>query len=141
MKSLLILLPLFLGTLFIAPARADERSAQRTFKGVELYSWKNSNGDWLFALLPGTNRLKTETEVKKKDNWIAGADELDKRLGRLAEGEQVFWFHGGLRGFAHPDQKMMLAIGSSAKKAKVDLHLPPKGEKQGQQPSRRAKRE
>jgi hypothetical protein len=128
--SFLVLLSLVCAFLLV-PAQAQQRPAEKAFKGIELYSWRGSNGDWLFALLPGTNRLKTETQVKKKENQIAGVKELEKRLIRLAEGEQVFWFHRDLEGFAYPDDKMINEIISSAKKAKVDLRVPPKGEMNG----------
>ena len=123
--SLLLLLSLVSLLLFASRPQAQERSAEKAFKGIELYSWQDSNGDWLFALLPGTNRLKIETEVKKKENQILGTKELEKRFMRIAEGEQVFWFYN-LKGFAYPGEKMMKDIVSSAKKAKVELHLPRK---------------
>jgi hypothetical protein len=131
MKALALLLLLFGFSALVVPTQAQERPVQKAFKGIELYSWQDSKGDWLFALLPGTNRLKSETEVKRKENQISGAEELEKHFMRLAEGELVFWFHRYLKGFAYPDEKMMKQIACSAKKAKVNLHVPPKGEKNG----------
>ncbi len=130
-KAFYLVIFSLLCTSFLAPAQAQERPAQKAFKGIELYSWQGTNGNWLFALLPGTNRRKAEAEIKRKANQISGTKELEKRLMRVAEGEQVFWFHADLKGFAYPDKKVVDAVISSAKKAKVDLHVPPKGKDNG----------
>lgn len=60
----------------------------REFKGHELYSWKGEQGQWLYALLPGTNRLKSGDEILS-----AGIPEADLRLAisELAPGESVSW--------------------------------------------------
>ena len=68
-----------------------ERAAKPAFKGMELYSWKPEGKDWSFSLLVGTNRLKSEEEIKKPEQTIVGVEGLKKRLAGLAEGEQVFW--------------------------------------------------
>lgn len=128
-KSPCILLLLLLVVFPFVLAQGQERHTEKSFKGVELYSWKNSNGEWMFSLVPGTNRNKTEAEVKKSQ--ISGPEELAKRFSQLAEGEQIFWFHYGLKGFAYPDEKMIAEVESSAKKAKVDLRIPPKDARNG----------
>ena len=112
-------------TLLLAAPQGHERASAKAFKGVELYSWRDSEGAWLFALLPGTNRIKAEAEIKKMENRISGVKELEKRFFRLAEGEQVFWFHRGLKGFAYPDEGVLADLASSARKAKVELKRPP----------------
>ena len=76
-------------TLLLAAPQGHERASAKAFKGVELYSWRDSEGAWLFALLPGTNRIKAEAEIKKMENRISGVKELEERFLRLAEGEQV----------------------------------------------------
>jgi hypothetical protein len=131
MKPTLLTFLSLVSTFLLTPAHAQERPSEKAFKGMELYSWQDSNSDWVFALLPGTNRLKTEAEVKRKENQIPGVNELERHFLRLAEGEQVFWFHRDLKGFAYPDEKMMKDIAASAKKAKVELHLPPNDKKNG----------
>jgi hypothetical protein len=70
---------------------ADERAAKPAFKGMELYSWKPDAKDWHFSLLLGTNRLKSDAEIKMPENTIVGLEELKKRIAKLAEGESVFW--------------------------------------------------
>ena len=60
--------------------------ADTSMKGWELYSW-TCDKSVCYALLPGTNRLKTAPEIKK-----APLDEakLKARLGQLKRGEDVF---------------------------------------------------
>jgi hypothetical protein len=70
---------------------APERAAKTAGKGIELYSWKPEGKAWNFSLLVGTNRQKTEEQIKKPERTIVGVGELKKRLAELAEGEQVFW--------------------------------------------------
>src|SRR5947208_5874400 len=94
---------LLMSVLLLLPAHGQEMRSQKAFKGMELYSWRDSSGDWMFALLPGTNRLKTEVEVKKTGNRIPGVKELEKSFLRLAEGELVLWAHRDLDGLAYPD--------------------------------------
>jgi len=127
MKSCHLLLLMVLTVLPLTSLHAQNRPTKKAFKGIELYSWKNSDDEWIFALVPGTNRNKTEAEVK--EHPISGSEELAKDFFQLAEGEEVFWFHYGLKGFAYPDEKTIGEIVASAKKAKVELHVPPKGAK------------
>lgn len=77
------------------------RARKPAFKGVEMYSWR-AGGAWKFSLLNGTNRNKTESEVMLPSNSISGVTRLKKRLARLAEGEQVFWFNLKGEPFAYP---------------------------------------
>ena len=120
----LLLLPLVL----VVIAYGEDRPTRKAFKGVELYSWRGKEGAWLFALLPGTNRLKPESEVKQKENQILGVPELEQRFLKLAEGEQIFWFHRDPKAFEYPGEDITRDVTSAAKKAKVELHLPQKRE-------------
>jgi hypothetical protein len=104
--------------------RADEQREEKPrFKGVELYSWKNKGGDWQFVLLNGTNRLKTEAEVKSAKTKVKGAEELKQALARLVVGEQVFWTHP-ISGFEYPAPGMRQEIAKAAKEAQIDLKTP-----------------
>ncbi len=105
---------------------AENRPTAKQFKGVELYSWQDREGTWLFSLLPGTNRLKTESEIKETKNHISSIKELENLFSQLAEGEHVYWFLREPKGVAYPDDAMIRLIESSAKKAKIILHLPKK---------------
>ncbi len=64
------------------------RSTKLAFKGMELYSWQGDDGAWSFAILIGTNRIKTAEEVIANPLDI---EEVKEGLCRLAPGEQVFW--------------------------------------------------
>jgi hypothetical protein len=108
-------------TLINSNIRADDkREAKPRFKGVELYSWKDKAGDWIFVLLDGTNREKTEKEVKGTKVQIKGVQELKKALGRLAEDEHVSWSHR-IGGFEFPAKATRDDIEAEAKKAKITL--------------------
>jgi hypothetical protein len=116
----------FLGTAMIVTVLSstcwadDEREARPRFKGVELYSWKDKGGDWVFALLDGTNRDKSEEEVKRTKDLIKSLADLKKALSRLAEGEQVSWSHR-IAGFEFPPKATRDEIDAAAKKAKIIL--------------------
>ena len=70
--------------------RSTDASARPAFKGIELYSWEEDE-KWYFALVPGTNRIKTYAEISSADVRIQGMRALEQALDRLPEGEQVFW--------------------------------------------------
>jgi hypothetical protein len=99
----------------------DKREERPRFKGVELYSWKDKADGWVFVLIDGTNRLKTEKEVKGAKNLIRGVEALKKALARLAPGEQVSWAHR-IKGFEFPPEETRKEIAKAAKEAKINLH-------------------
>jgi hypothetical protein len=103
--------------------QADEKREEKPrFKGVELYSWKDNGGDWMFAMVSGTNRLKTEKEVKAAPNQFKGDGDLKKALARLAVGELVIWIHR-IEGFQYPPEATRKEIEKAAKDAKVRLEI------------------
>ena len=61
-----------------------------SMKGYELYSWP-AGQDWNFALLMGTNRLKTMEEIKSPQQTLHGVEEIKTALRGLPANEQVFW--------------------------------------------------
>ena len=91
----------------------------RSSKEYELYSWK-SGATWTFALITGTNRLKTLAEITAPENvegdWVkitaVGVPELKAVLGRLPSGTQIFW---------HTARH----LGSDALKSEPKLRRPP----------------
>lgn len=89
-------------------------------KGTELYSWKDKKGDWMFVLMIGTNRIKSEKEVKESQNQYKSTTEVRKALGARAVGAQVFWID--LNGFAYPPKALRREIEKAAKEASIDLH-------------------
>ena len=56
-------------------------------KGCELYIWQEK-GDTYFALMGGTNRLKTDTEITAAA--VKGIDAIKPKLEDLRPGDQVF---------------------------------------------------
>jgi hypothetical protein len=104
------------------PQADEKREEKPRFKGVELYSWKDKGGAWLFVLLDGTNRRKTEAEVKGAKDRLQGVEALKIALGRLAVGEQVFWTHP-IAGFVFPPEHTRKAIETAAREAKIKLWI------------------
>lgn len=102
----------------------DKREEKPRFKGVELYSWKDEKENWMFVLLDGTNRLKTEKEVKEAKNKVRGAEKLNEAIARLAVGEQVSWTHR-IGVFEFPPESTRQAIAKAAKDANVELNVGP----------------
>jgi hypothetical protein len=107
-----VVLVLLLGMLSTAVlGQETPRPSRPAFKGVELYSWRICMScDWQFALLPGTNRLKTLAEIREPAKAISGVAELEQRLSRLAEGERVFWFHRSLAELSYPEPAIVAQV-------------------------------
>jgi len=135
----LILLILLLGLSCSGPADSspdgDTEPARNTkpmFKGVELYSWKDAkSGEWLFSLLPGTNRMKTYKEVTDPLLAIKGTEALKKNLSKLAVGEQVLWFNTidkmqpvGVPRLSFPPEQMMNELFDYCRPLGVQLSFP-----------------
>jgi len=99
------------------------REAQPSFKGMELYSWRGPDGEWLFGLTPGTNRRKSVEEIQGATT-IQGIEELKQALAQLAEGEQVFWSHVGLEGFEYPPAAVLREVQSFAREHEVEVEVP-----------------
>src|SRR5262249_10832134 len=99
---------------------AEKREEKPRFKGVELYSWKDKGGDWMFVLVNGTNELKTKEEVRGARDKVKGAEDLKKALARLAVGEQVSGTDP-IVGFELPPEATRKAIEMAAKEAKIEL--------------------
>lgn len=70
------------------PAPFSAAEPLRSFKGWELYSWQE-DGEWVFAVLIGTNRSKNAGEIRKAE--LSGIEALQRTLEQLAPGQQIFW--------------------------------------------------
>ena len=125
MKKIPLLIPMFLLITFLNPAGlavADgEREEERRFKGVELYSWQDDDKNWNFVLMDGTNRLKTEKEVKSSPK-IVGVEKLAKAFGKLAVGENVAWVEERVPNFDDPPKDVRHAVIEAAKTARINLY-------------------
>ena len=67
------------------------RMAKPLMKGAELYCWQTDTGEWNYALLVGTNVIKTDDTIRAQSNTITSLDALKARLAVLAEGEWLSW--------------------------------------------------
>ena len=65
-----------------------------SMKGYELYSWP-AGQDWDFALLIGTNRIKTLDEIQSPEQTLHGVEAAKTALRGLPADEQVFWVGPG----------------------------------------------
>ena len=89
----LILCIVALGSL-LAGCRPAEQSvttvASGSMKGYEIYSWQDG-GRWYFSLLVGTNREKTQEEIRSPETALPGVEGLRPALEALPSGQFVTW--------------------------------------------------
>lgn len=72
----------------------------RSMKGYELYSWLEED-EWQFTLITGTDRNKNLEEIISTEDYISeagwmqihvtGIDAIKVVLGKLHQGEEIFW--------------------------------------------------
>lgn len=89
---------------------------EESMKGFELYTWQE-DGQWFFALLEGTNRLKTDEEILSSARYLNEAQDLQETLKRLSPGQFVTWI--ALEAFPLPDEATI----SQVEQACRDLEL------------------
>jgi len=104
-------------------AQAREVRLPQSMKGYELYSW-NDRGEWHFALLVGTNRLKTRDEVTSPQGRLKGLEAVKNKLNQLAKGEEVFWSSGIVRGTILPPEEIIRAVKSYCEERGILLRVP-----------------
>jgi hypothetical protein len=80
---------------------------EQAMKGYELYTWQE-DGQWYFALLEGTNRLKTDAEIQAAARYLNGAQDLQDSLKRLVPGQTVIWI--SLAEFPLPDEAIITQV-------------------------------
>lgn len=121
MNKLLLLFLISFFTVFGLPREltADSQTSQsigakKSFKGWELYSWRNQQSNtWNFSLLQGTNRNKTEEEIKSS-KATKDIDSLKAELKEIAPNESVSWLLNGAKGLEYPPEVIVdeiIAIG------------------------------
>jgi hypothetical protein len=69
--------------------KLDSKS-KPAFKGMELYSWQKGNGDWVYNILYGTNRLKTINEVMSSE---MGSNAVSDCICSMSDREVIFWMN------------------------------------------------
>jgi hypothetical protein len=90
-------------------------------KGYELYSWQ-AQGDWRFALVVGTNRLKTFDEISSDELRLQA---LERKLDQLPGGEQVFWSTQRVPNMALPPSEMIAEIRAFCAQRDIQLEIEP----------------
>ena len=120
--STAVLLVLLLSSCMVEeslPPVSLPESLPQSMKEYELYSWK-SGTVWRFALITGTNRLKTLAKITSSksvigDDWVKitveGVPDLESVLGRLPSRTKVSW-----RGPRH--------LGVDSSTSELDLQVP-----------------
>jgi hypothetical protein len=102
---------------------AAERRKQTAPKGVELYSWRAPDGTFRYSLLWGTNRKKIVAEIRAPECALSSVPALQAALGRLAQGEQVFWSNDlcpqGV--CAYPAKEVQEALAAHARGVNISL--------------------
>lgn len=102
------------------PSATAEPTLPRAMKGYELYSWQN-DGEWYFSLLEGTNRIKTFEEITADSATAKGIDSIERKLGRLSRGEQVFWTLRGIPNLALPPEGTVDQIKGFCARSGIEL--------------------
>lgn len=105
-----------------------ENPMKPAFKGMELYSWLTDDGQWVFNILYGTNRLKTIQEVKSTE--LDGAT-VRNCLCAMPDGETIFWMDtaqdgnsGEMRSLPLPPGDMVKEIMVHAEECMVNFNSP-----------------
>ncbi len=111
-----------LGTGQSVSAQSQGSASQHSMKGYELYSWR-ANDDWYFALLVGTNRLKTRDEVTAQRSRVGSVEALKEKLQKLPKGEEVIWSEGLVHGMSFPADEVVKEIGAYCDERGIKLQV------------------
>ena len=102
---------------------SNQRFEKPAAKGVELYSWKARSGSYRFSLLWGTNRNKTDSEIKSPQCTLADVPTTKAALSLLAKGEHVFWSNAVCpkKDCAYPPDEVVEDLRAHAERIGVSL--------------------
>ena len=103
-----------LNTIHLHP---DTIKKHKSFKGIELYSWKTKM-EWRYSILLGTNRLKHIQEVH---NSSISIDSLLLTIDCLPLFDAIFWSTRLDSSFTYPGLKTVDKIRKRCEKAGVRL--------------------
>lgn len=119
MKKIILVLTLLIS--------ANASASGEFMKGAEIYTWK-SHGTFLYALVPGTNSLKTK-EVIQDSQWrVNSIAELEKRLDDIPPDTGVSWNTGAVdpidvAAFTLPNKKIVRKIILYCKKRNLNIRV------------------
>lgn len=115
-------------SIMLGYAPAVSRAEQPAFKGMELYSWQNKNGEWQYAVLEGTNRNKTLDEIQSTPLDLSG---VKNAIAQMAVGESLFWMNnvydtssGQVLNLPFPPDAVVNELKEFAREQQVDLYIP-----------------
>ncbi len=91
-------------------------------KGYELYSWQTGDA-WTFALVEGTNRVRSFEELEPTSGEDQGLAWLGGELGRLPAGEPVFWSAGRVPGTTLPPMDLIRMVQSYCDQTGLELQI------------------
>lgn len=103
-------------------AEPADTDAAGLLKGYELYSWQ-MQGDWYFALVPGTNRLKTYDEISSVEVRLQGVEALESELDKVPGGQQVFWLADRVPNMAMPPAEIIDEIRAYCTERGIQLEI------------------
>jgi hypothetical protein len=80
----------------VLPQKLDTVKIQPSMKGWELYSWagnEQSCDNWNYTILPGTNRIKSYSEVTNDSVLlkVIGKEQLKSLLSKFPKKENILW--------------------------------------------------
>ena len=90
-------------------------------KGIELHSWQVAENDWRFALVPGTDRDKSENEIKSGVSCIHTLEKAEHLLAQLGEEDEMFC--GEFTRFPLPPAATVAVLAVSASRSGAKLHV------------------
>lgn len=122
-KTSLFILILLLLSACSAPALSPQNTPTSAMKGYELYGWQ-TDGKWDFALLVGTNRLKSAEEIKNAAVVVEGMDALQGKLAQLPHGETVIWVPLPGSSSLTPPTQIYRAIQAACEQGQLNCHFP-----------------
>ena len=113
-----------------------QRLTKTAAKGVELYSWKAGDGTTRFSFLWGTDRQKTEEQVKFPACAVDSLAELKAVVGKLAEGEQVFWMWDAREcaSCSYPSPDVVANVVAYGREAGITIEAKQRAVEQGHEP-------
>ena len=119
------------GNKSLSPACASDvrpsqgaRLERTAFKGVELYSWKTTSGSFRYSLLWGTNRNKSEKEIRWPGCQLHDVPAVKAALSHFAKGEWITWLGSGSESdLAYPEREVIDDIKGHCKDLGISLNV------------------